>query len=731
MKLDTPNPARFKVEPVQFKNQEEKYKFVSDLLEEIESVLQGRGELEKQWEVGILQYNSRLQREDLRQGSIDSNIDIPTTRKLAVGTEARLINPIFMYDRVYSCTARYASDLKFVRALEDAIDWMVDKVDFRKFCHLSVKHSQVFSKAVCKMQAQMCKEKRLRYVDVMIDTLDPMSGQPIQKPTGEKKAEVADEEYLKVFPEIIPTEDFIHPDGDVIADMPWVTHRLRKTKRTLKRELKSGRMYGEKFGGDADFMDVLANPEGVDKKDKFSLKSAKTEGESESSADKTYEILEIYTQYDDREIIITTERHAGAGGRVMRCVYNWFETYPRPFTTFEWEPVQGTLDGTSLCYTLESLHRGRSASFNQRLDAASRANEVAVFTDLDDVAKRFKDEPFRGGIYKASSAMLENIRDHFHQVNFMQPYTQLQTLEADMSNEAAEVANIPPYLQGKETTDRPTATGQVKLIEEAMQPHFERIDRFREYLNLVARMMVSRYKQYFPDGMTYYTAGLELADLDQQEAQMQPQGQMQGPMQGPQQPQQEQTQAVLLKEMLNWPSEFWEDQVIVETRVSSQNMSRSMRKQELLALTDKVISMTKPLMELVSAATTPSPMSLIAEKLVKLVTAHAKDMLTEFDSPHAAMIDMEGELNAGKQLFEIIQQLQQQLQKMQGQMQQMDQAGQQLAQENAMLKGQPPQGGPPPPAALGPPGMGPGGGGPPGQNGGVQPPPGMGGGPVV
>jgi hypothetical protein len=156
-----------------------------------------------------------------------------------------------------------------------------------------------------------------------------------------------------------------------------------------------------------------------------------------------------------------------------------------------------------------------------------------------------------------------------------------------------------------------------------------------------------------------------------------------------------------------------------------------MRKQELLALTDKVISMTKPLMELVSAATTPSPMSLIAEKLVKLVTAHAKDMLTEFDSPYAAMIDMEGELNAGKQLFEIIQQLQQQLQQMQGQMQQMDQAGQQLAQENAMLKGQPPQGGPPPPAALGPPGMGPGGGGPPGPDGGVQPPPGMGGGPVV
>ncbi len=731
MKVDTPNPARFKVEPVKFKNQEEKYKFVSDLLEEIESVLQGRGKLEKQWEVGILQYNSRLQREDLRQGSIDSNIDIPTTRKLAVGTEARLINPIFMYDRVYSCTARYASDLKFVRALEDAIDWMVDKVDFRKFCHLSVKHSQVFSKAVCKMQAQMCKEKRLRYVDVMLDTFDPMSGQPIQKPTGEKKAEVADEEYLKVFPEIIPTEDFIHPDGDVIADMPWVTHRLRKTKRTLKQELKSGRMYGEKFGGDADFMDVLANPEGVDKKDKFSLKSAKTEGESESSADKTYEILEIYTQYDDREIIITTERHAGAGGRVMRCVYNWFETYPRPFTTFEWEPVQGTLDGTSLCYVLEPLHRGRSASFNQRLDAASKANDILLLTDLEDLVQQFKNEPFRGGVYKVSQAMLENIKDHVHVVNMMQPYTQLQTLEADMSNEAAEVANIPPYLQGKETTDRPTATGQVKLIEEAMQPHFERIDRFREYLNLVARMMVSRYKQHYPDGMTYYTAGLELADLDQQEAQTQPQGQMQGPMQGPQQPQQEQTQAVLLKEMLNWPSEFWEDQVIVETRVSSQNMSRSMRKQELLALTDKVISMTKPLMELVSAATTPSPMSLIAEKLVKLVTAHAKDMLTEFDSPHAAMIDMEGELNAGKQLFEIIQQLQQQLQQMRGQMQQMDQAGQQLAQENAMLKGQPPQGGPPPPAALGSPGMGPGGGGPPGPNGGVQPPPGMGGGPVV
>ena len=702
MKLDTPNPQSFTVEPVKFKNPEDKYKFVSDLVQEIEEVLSNRTELEKTWEVAVKQYNSRLEREDSPQ-PFDSKIDIPTTRKHAVAAEARLINPVFMYDRVFTSIPRQAKDLEFVRGLEDAIDWMVDKTDFRTFCHLDIKHSQVYSKAVTKTQAFMCKEKRIRYEDVMEPTIDPMTGmpavdpqtgQPMEEPTGEKRAVVADDEYLEVYPEIIPTEDFIHPRGDRINEMPWVCHRFRKTTKVAKAEIQSGRMYGKKFGGDKDYEKVLVNPGIVDKNNKFSLLVGQSE--SEDVVNKEHEFLEIYTQYGDREVIITTDREAGAAGRSMRFVYNWMSSYPRPFDTFAWEPIKGSLDGTSLCYIMEPLHRARSASFNQRLDAASRANEVAIFCDLPEMSKKFKKEPFRGGFHGVSGATMDNFREHFVQFNMMQPYTQLQSLEADLSNEAAEVANIPPYLQGKESIDRPTATGQVKLIEEASQPHFERLDRFREHLASIMRKMVARYRQYYPDGLTYYVAALDEGT------------------------------AAMLEQTLRWPDEFWEDQVIIETRVSSQNMSRSMRKQELLALTDKVVQLTQPLMEMATAATTPQPTAMIAEQLVKLVVAHAKDTLKEFDSPYADMIDVTGAIDAGKMYQQQLQQLQSQMQQMGQQMAKMDAAGRGLAEENAMLKGQPPPGGGAPPggggpptAPLGPPGMGGGGPGPAGEGGGI------------
>jgi flagellin-like hook-associated protein FlgL len=138
----------------------------------------------------------------------------------------------------------------------------------------------------------------------------------------------------------------------------------------------------------------------------------------------------------------------------------------------------------------------------------------------------------------------------------------------------------------------------------------------------------------------------------------------------------------MVEEFFKWPEGAIERDVIIETKVSSANMSKSLRKQELVALLDKLVPYFDKLMELSMVATDPmNPGAIIAAKLMNALHVAMNNMLTEFEVGKKDALNPEliNEL-------QVIQQIQQAMQQMQQQISQLGAQNQQLQMANAQLQ---------------------------------------------
>ena len=164
----------------------------------------------------------------------------------------------------------------------------------------------------------------------------------------------------------------------------------------------------------------------------------------------------------------------------------------------------------------------------------------------------------------------------------------------------------------------------------------------------------------------------------------------------------------MVEEFFKWPEGAIERDVIIETKVSSASMSKSLRKQELVALLDKLIPYFDKLMQMAQVATDPmNPSAIIAAKLMNGLHVAMNNMLTEFEVGKKDTLNPEliNEL-------QVIQQIQQAMQQMQQQINQLGSQNQQLQMANSQLQamaggGQQAPGQPmPPPGVQGPMQMG-------------------------
>jgi prefoldin subunit 5 len=192
----------------------------------------------------------------------------------------------------------------------------------------------------------------------------------------------------------------------------------------------------------------------------------------------------------------------------------------------------------------------------------------------------------------------------------------------------------------------------VQIIEESKQPQYMMLERFRSSLAEVCKHVLARYRQFFPEGLEFY--------------------QMQEDPEGMQ----------MVAQFFQWPKEAIEKDVIIETKVSSASMSKSLRKQEMVALLDKLNQYYQQLMGLAQAATDPmNPTAMIAAYLMNGLYTIMNDMLIEFE------VGKKDALNP--QLMEVTQVAQQIQAQMQQLMQQVNQLGaqnQQLQAANAQLQ---------------------------------------------
>jgi prefoldin subunit 5 len=178
----------------------------------------------------------------------------------------------------------------------------------------------------------------------------------------------------------------------------------------------------------------------------------------------------------------------------------------------------------------------------------------------------------------------------------------------------------------------------------------------------------------------------------------------------------------MVEQFFSWPEGTIERDVVIETKVSSASMSKSLRKQEMVALLDKLNQYYDKIMQLSQVATDPmNPSAMIAVTLMNGLYTLMNDMLIEFDvgKKDALNPKLMEEAQVAQQIQQQMQMLTQQVNQLGGQNQQLQAANAQLQGVLQQIQGQGMAGQPmPPPGVQGSMPMG---GGPPGQGGAPSP----------
>lgn len=652
------------------------------LKDEYDKAKRDREPMMKNAKLWLQQANSRRKRPDARLG--DSNIDMPLTKKRLIQNSSRLKNPVLSQDRVYVCGPRTAipETAKMSEEVEDALDYLCAQFDIREFLGDWIKQFQIFPLGVIKTPFIQEYDRFVQWVEIPAQEYMDYKGMQGKKPnimkkefdTGEIKYYVEIEEDIPVKqgpePCVVPFEDFIVPFGTSgVNSADVIFHRTAQSRKTVARKITKG-LYNEK-DGDEKVLDKISKPSYQHEplivyNDNGDNKSVQSTGTQK----KHYEIVEAYLEWDTdddetyNEIIVVFEATTGT---FLRAIHNFYQSYRRPFIVHQYEHVIGSIYGDSLAFALEPLHVANSASFNQRLDAASLANETMVFVPPNSSIERVLNRSeFRTGVYQVNFDVGEA-----KQFNLSQPFTQLPELEDKMERSADEVSSLTPNSFGFEQVERPTAAGTIHLSEESKQPQYDQLERFRGKLALLAFHMLSRSRQFFPEGLTYYL---------QQET--------------------EDGRQALEQAVLNWPPHSLEKDVVIKTKVSSASMSKQLRKQETLALLDKLQPVYGQMLELArSASNIQDPAAPVSYELLVGYQKAVSNMMEEFEVADRDILNPE--LLKGVNLSV---QYQQSIQELQGRLQQ-------AIQYIGQLRGQVPgSGGPPgptsPPQAGGVPSMG-------------------------
>ncbi|MBU1778018.1 MAG: hypothetical protein KJ899_15440 [Gammaproteobacteria bacterium] len=674
------------VSPVKFKNKERREEFVEYLKKEHDQAFRDRSGLEAKWKLWLDQYNSRRKRKGAKPR--ESQIDLPYTQRRTSRSIASLINPVFQQDQLMTARPSSPQYDEFAMSLEPFMEYITGKVDLRCIAEDWLEQAHIFNFGAIKTPFV----RKVKYVkqwtriepEVYEELKMAGSSGILRREFKNGDAEYFIEEdrevvtFVGAAPEVVPIEDFVCPITTAdVESADWISHRLWLTKCQIEERIRVG-IYNEKDDGQK-IIDILGTPYSERKKLLDYSTTQDEQGDSSSETSKQYEIMETYLAYDaegdgkKREIIVTWDRKSGA---ILRCVNNFYHNFCRPFILHQFKRVHGSVFGVPATFQLEPMHVANSASFNQRLDAGSLANTNVICGPPGSSPRMksvFENNGIESGFYEVNAT-----KDEFWNLDFSTPFTQMESLEDKLEVMGDDLMQLSPYSRGQEQIQRPTATGMTTIVEENKQPTFTKLERWRASFSMMVLHMISRYRQFYPEGMTYYVESID-----------------------------QNSRMALEQAILNWPEEAIEEAVIIETKVTSAQMSKNLRKQEVIAMLDRIPQLYMTMLQMAQGATQPGPMAMISLKMLHGMQTIVDRFLTEFEVPKKDQLNPD--LLQEVQVAQMVQQ----------QMAQMGQQVQQLQQQLAAATGQ-----------LNP-GGGPGGpSGPPGPQQGVPGPPGMGGPPA-
>ncbi len=581
--------------------------------------------LKEKLKTSRLQYESRLSREDTAD-DWESDVDIPITYERCSALNARVVNPILQEDPIY--TAKPRPDLNinenavFAQRLEPYMDSIVDTWKFPEFCDDALVQAETTYTAIVKVPFV----RQTRSIKEWVRKVDPY--------TGMETSVLEEREYVireGAIPEVCHTEDVCwwparSPDVNACQAI-W--HTIYMAPHEVRNEIKNG------F-----FLDRYEQLRLVDRRASDTAPAGNPDSRLAVLEPTHYEIKEVYRTWEKRSQVeledgtlsSNVETHEiivwiDAGSEtLLRAVYNPFSEYHRPFFFFPWERRLNELIGFSLCERMEDIHRAVSASFNQRLEAAALANAVAWGTDDDDLADMFEDKKIRPGQVNRLTGMP---KEHLMEMKLSQPYTQLPQLEEMLEMHADKVVGTNAYTFGIEQIERPTATGQTKLMQEGQMPLSAKVRRFRDFLAEIMYCVLARHKQMFPHGSRYWTRD---------------------------------ENGNLREDVMEFPLGPIDLRVAVEIKASEAAWDKNAQKQDAVALLDRLKDSYTVLGGMVQAAAMPSPAAPAMLKMAVGFSAALRNLLVTFEVPNVEELvpDLQQEVLGGQFLFQQLQALAQQ-----------------------------------------------------------------------
>jgi len=585
-------------------------KFVTKLCEQIETAkTKIEKELWPEWEQCEKNYYAINERENW--GQRDSNLDFTITFEICQDASSNLYNPIFAQDTVFLGHGR--PGFKELGAqIDDCLDWMADQADYPKICDTTIRHSQIYTKTIVKCGWQY-REETVSFWDGRSE-----GGDLIER--KQKRSENSG-----CFPHVLDPRRFYHPlPCASIEEAAWIAEEFTITESAVYSEIAR-----EFYRSDLD-PKILGN-EGAE----GSVKSEATEAlgieekrdTDEEDSPREIHLLECYTVFDGEEVIIYLDLKSKEW---VAAIVNYFQSRKRPYHTFSWYEILNSIDGKSLCSIIDPEHRAYVGIMNILMDAGVRSVEpLIVALESLGLSEHLSNGRLGPGLNEASAPIIDDLRKGVVPIQLTNGDVRfLVDLLGRVEKHMRDAASIPAMFRGEEIADRPTATGTSSIMEKAMQPLNKLMSRYRAFLAEIAKSQYARYRQFYPERMDIYL--MSKGESGQQ----------------------------LKQTILEFPPGYWEDQVLIEVKVNAQTMSKSVKKQEALAMIDKLPQIFQSLIPLLEMIASGGPMSPGAQVMLDTQLMALRVFFTEFEIPEVRdVLQIESAKMAGEAIAQAQSQL--------------------------------------------------------------------------
>ncbi len=543
----------------------------------------------------------------------DSDLDFTITFETCKQASSNLSNPVFGQDTVFMVKAR--PGFPTLAATHDIfLDWIVDMSDYIPLVNDIIRHAQIYTKATVK-SPWIRKTRKIKFWGTGKD------GEPMEMEREDVYKEGS-------FPYVVDPRRIYHPIPTVnIDDAPWWCEEFDTRVAEVKKKIKDG-YYREDLSPHS-IGEPKMEPEN-DKENEELYIANKLEGKERTQSElNKLKLMECYTTYAENECVIILD----VARRTWLAAHSpFYQEFPRPYATFCWHQVSGSIDGKSLCAVTDQLHRAYVACFNILLDAGLRSIEPLVLALKElGLGEMLEDGRLGPGLMEVEATVIEKLGDGIHEITLSTGEVMfILRLMERIEKHMRDASSIPEAFYGKELADRPTATGTTSVLEKAMQPLYELMARFRPVLKRIIEIQYSQFRQFKPKNMRIFI-----------DAQNEQEGSMMEAM------------------LIEFPPGYWRDQVILETKVNSQTMSKAVKKQEALAMVDKWPELAQGILSLGEAAASGTPISPIAGNVLDVYGLVLKMWFTEFEMPEVRdALDIQGGKAAAESIAQAWQQLQ-------------------------------------------------------------------------